>query len=153
MKRTIRRRLIGPSLALGLLAGGCTAGYQNSGPPLPDGGMSAPPANLEGSAPPPPVALGGGRDGVYSGIAVPLNTGGGVCIDNRPVGNFRVQGTSVRWAGFRGRIDGNGLQMVNGNTWVIGRFDDNQFSGQISVYGRRGTPGCSYAVTLNKTGM
>jgi hypothetical protein len=41
--------------------------------------------------------------------------------------------------------------MVNGNTWVFGRFSGTRFDGQISTMGRSG-PGCSFIMTLQKTG-
>jgi hypothetical protein len=42
--------------------------------------------------------------------------------------------------------------MVDGNTWVTGQFADGHFTGQITMSGRFGSPGCSYSVTLNNTG-
>jgi len=68
------------------------------------------------------------------------------------VEDFRVRGNSVRWGLFRGRTENNGVQMVNGNTWVTGQFGDGRFTGQITMSGRFGAPGCSYAVTLANTG-
>jgi hypothetical protein len=97
--------------------------------------------------------MGGDRNGTYSGTADVLTTGGGVCITNRTVSGFHVHGDSVRWGRFRGRITSrDSLQMVNGNTWVIGRFFGTRFEGQISVMGPLGSPGCSYILTLERTG-
>ncbi|MFO1026035.1 MAG: hypothetical protein U1E70_12665 [Acetobacteraceae bacterium] len=116
------------------------------------GGLAAPPSNLDPDLPGTLPALAGPRDGVYSGVAVPLNTGGGVCIDSQTIDGFRVMGDRVRWGAFRGRIRGDNLQMVQGNTWVFGQFEGNRFSGQITMEGRLGSIGCTFMVTLAKTG-
>src|SRR4051812_40239278 len=161
-------RCLGIAASLGLMNTACTAVYRDGGPPAvtfdtpfgpsqanpvnqppPGGSLAAPPANIEGGQPAPTARS---RNGIYSGTAVPLDTGGGLCINNQRVDDFRVEGNSVRWGGFRGTIENNGLQMVNGNTWVIGQFGDGRFTGQIITSGRFGAPGCSYAVTLASTG-
>jgi hypothetical protein len=116
------------------------------------GGLAAPPGNLDPAFPGQMPSMGGPRDGVYSGVAVPLDTGGGVCITTQPIDGFRVTGDQVRWGLFRGRINGNNLQMVQGSTWVMGQFDGNRFGGQITTYGRRGSMGCTFQVSLTKTG-
>ncbi len=83
---------------------------------------------------------------------MPLNTGGGVCIANQTIRDFKVTGNSVRWGRFRGTIAAdNGLQMVNGNTWVFGQFVGNRFDGQISTSTRANGPGCSFMMTLERT--
>src|SRR5262245_55554933 len=69
-------------------------------PPGPDG-LAAPPPGLQNLPPQAPFAV-GDRSGTYAGTAVPLVTGGGICIDNRPVSDFRVRGNSVRYGGYRG---------------------------------------------------
>ena len=145
--------------------GACTAVMEPGNPPMivvnPIGsrmptqiGSAAPPANLDPNPDMPGVmpALGGPRDGVYSGIAVPMDTAGGLCITSQPVDGFQVTGDRVRWDNIRGRIRGDNLQMVQGNTWVIGQFDENRFSGQIIMYGPRQTLGCTFALRLTKTG-
>jgi hypothetical protein len=104
----------------------------------------------QGGAPGP--ALSPGRSGVYSGVAYPLDTAGGLCITNKRITGFEVRGNKVRWGGFRGTIDGSGLQMVYGNTWFFGQFEGDVFQGQISSSGPRGGPGCTFSVQLAKTG-
>jgi hypothetical protein len=118
------------------------------GPAMP-GGAVAPPPGLENSPPPPRNPL--SWEGDYTGIAVPLDTGGGICISNQQVGNFRVRRNAVRYGGFRGRIapDG-GLQMVYGQDWIIGQFEGAAFHGQLDLNGRFGAPGCTYMLTLNR---
>ncbi len=159
------------NLAIGLLATACTTISQNGGPPTvikstpfgstvisqggqpvsPGSSLASPPANL-GSDSPAPIP-GGGRDGSYSGTAVPLNTGGGVCIQNQTISDFDVKGDTVRWGRFRGRIQNDGLQMVHGDTWVFGQFEGNRFNGQISSSRPRGGGlGCSFMMTLERTG-
>jgi hypothetical protein len=116
------------------------------------GSLAAPPSNLDPDLPGTLPAMTGPRDGIYSGVAVPLNTGGGVCITNQPIDGFRVTGDQVRWGQFRGRIRGDALQMVQGNTWVFGQFEGNRFNGQITMSGRFQSPGCTFMLTLAKTG-
>jgi hypothetical protein len=119
------------------------------------------PAMPDGLAPPPP-GLGASpsvpltpvnRDGNYAGTAVPLDTGGGICISNQQVGNFRVRRNTVRYGGFSGRIapDG-GLQMVYGQDWIIGQFEGATFHGQLDLNGRFGAPGCTYMLSLDRVG-
>ncbi len=115
------------------------------------GGLAAPPNSLDPDLPGVLPAMPGGRDGIYSGVAVPLDTAGGQCINNVTIDNFRVSGDQVRWTSFRGRIRGDALQMVQGNTWFMGQFDGNRFNGQISQQLRFG-PGCTFMVALAKTG-
>jgi hypothetical protein len=115
----------------------------------PGGTLAAPPAGLD---PNPPTAAGGDKSGIYSGIAVPLNTGGGLCISNQTISGFKVNGNSVRWGRFRGTIAAdNGLQMVNGNTWVFGQFVGGRFDGQMSTSTRVSGPGCSFRMSLERT--
>jgi hypothetical protein len=116
------------------------------------GGLAAPPAGLDPDLPGQLPVMPGGRDGIYSGVAVPLNTGGGLCITNQPIDGFRVTGDRVRWGSFRGRIRGDALQMVQGNTWVMGQFEGNRFNGQITQQSLVAGPGCTFMVALAKTG-
>jgi hypothetical protein len=120
--------------------------------PAMPGGAVAPPPGLE-NAPPsnpvPPVR----RDGTYVGTAVPLDTGGGLCIATHQVSGFHVQGNSVRFGGFRGTIDANnGLQMVSRRDWIAGQFDGDTFRGQMDVTGRFDAPGCTFMMTLQRAG-
>ena len=167
LSRTLRVLAAGVVLAA---AAACTTIIPPGGPPtvirstpfgstivsqggaLGGGGLSTPPGNLDPDMPGTLPALEGGRDGIYSGVAVPLDTGGGICITNQPIDGFRVAGDRVQWGQFRGRIRGDGLQMVQGNTWVFGQFDGNRFNGQITMSGRRMTPGCTFMLALAKTG-
>jgi hypothetical protein len=155
------------SLGVGLWVAACTTIIPASGPPTviyntpfgstsvspsgsrPGDNLAIPPTGLMPTLPPP---VGGNRNGTYSGTAVPLNTGGGLCITNQTVKRFHVHGNSVRWGRFHGTIaPDNGLQMVNGNTWVFGQFVGTRFDGQISTSNWSG-PGCSWIVTLERTG-
>nr|WP_294546778.1 hypothetical protein [uncultured Rhodopila sp.] len=172
--RSIRQRRPGCQFALsagiGLLAAACTTVIPSSGPPTvirstpfgsqvvsgnqpvvqPGGTLAAPPAGLEPNRP--PAAAVGDRSGIYGGTAVPLNTGGGLCIANQTISGFKVDGNSVRWGRFRGTIAAdNGLQMVNGNTSVFGRFVGDRFEGQMSTTRRASGPGCSFMMSLERT--
>src|SRR5689334_24143913 len=121
--------------------------------PSPDmpGGLVAPPPGLANSLPPP--AQSANRNGTYSGTAVPLDTGGGICVSNQQVGNFRVRGNSVRYGGFRGRIQPDGgLQMVYGQNWIIGQFEGATFHGQLDLNARFNEQGCTYMLSLQRTG-
>ncbi|HET6185136.1 MAG TPA: hypothetical protein VFA03_16285 [Acetobacteraceae bacterium] len=133
---------------------GCTAIYQGTAPPVvavsnPFGAplvLNRPP----GPPPPPPAA---DLNGAYSGTAFVLDTGGGVCVQNRPVRDFLVHDHRVRWLGFRGRIAPDGeLQMVYGTTWVYGQFVGDRFQGQISFMGGRNFEGnCTYIMELRRS--
>jgi hypothetical protein len=123
--------------------------YQPS-PAMP-GGLVGPPPGLNGQ-PPPPVRR-GDLSGTYAGTAVPLNTGGGLCIQNQRVGGFRVRGNSVRYGGFRGTIaPGGSVQMVYGQDWIFGQFEGATFRGQLDLRGRFGAPGCTYQFSLERVG-
>jgi hypothetical protein len=90
---------------------------------------------------------------MYAGTAVPLDTGGGACLYDQQVGNFRVRGNSVRYGGFRGTIAADGgLQMVSAQDWIIGQFEGPAFHGQLDLYGRFGAPGCTYMLSLQRVG-
>jgi hypothetical protein len=153
MAATSCRRAVSVSFGIGLLATGCTEVFKNGGPPsviynTPFGSTPISPGNQPWPAQDlqaPATSI--NRDGVYSGIAVPLDTGGGICIKIQPVSDFRVRGNSVQWGKFQGRIENNGLQMVFGNTWVYGQVVGDRFDGQITTSGRFGAPGCSYMMT------
>ncbi len=138
---------------IGLLLASCTMQMKQT----PSGGMAVthlqvrqpglPPMTIQPSQPaaPPqssaqssasvtPLSL----NGVYSGIASPLGTGGGNCLADQKVTNFRVSGNSVRWGGFRGTIDRNGgVQIAYGGNWLFGQFIGTQFSGVLQ---RTGNP-------------
>ena len=139
----------------------------NAPAPAMPGGLAAPPPGLEssslpgsppGSLPGPPpgspiAARGGTRDGSYTGTAAVLDTGGGLCTDPREVTGFVVRGNSARFGGFRGSITSNGgLQMFYGQDWITGQFEGATFQGRLNVMGRFGAPGCSYMLTLARTG-
>jgi hypothetical protein len=42
--------------------------------------------------------------------------------------------------------------MVHGNTWVFGQFVGGRFDGQISNSGRMNGPGCSFMMSLERSG-
>jgi hypothetical protein len=123
-------------------AAGQTPIYTPPGSPAPSGQMAAPPAP-------------GDRSGTYAGTAVPLDTGGGMCITNQKVSGFIVRGRSVRYQSYRGTLDANGgVQMVAGQNWIVGQFEGPVFSGQLDTTerGRSMGRGCSYLLTLQRTG-
>jgi hypothetical protein len=154
---------IAASLSASIFLAGCTGGpavlvdtptgvtpiYTPS--PVMPGGPAGPPPGLDGS--PPPLLQPVNRDGTYAGTAVPLDTGGGLCVDSRRVGDFRVRGNRARYGGFSGRIapDG-GLQMAYGRDWIIGQFEGTAFHGQLDLNGRFGEPGCTYMLSLGRVG-
>ena len=149
-------RTLGAILGCGLLTVGCTAISRDGGPPALIYSTPFGSSQIYPSVPPPvqtPPVTPAERSGTYSGTAVPLDTAGGRCISNKAVRGFRVRGNKVRWGGFRGTIaPDNGLQMIYGRTWVIGQFVGQTFQGQISTdTGIRG-PGCSFVMTLERTG-
>jgi len=124
----------------------------NSPAPVPPGGaLAAPPPNLMPTLPAPAQVV--SRDGIYSGTAEVLSTNGGSCTSGMDVSNFRVHGNSVRFGQFRGTIapDG-GLQMVFRGTWIIGQFEGATFRGQVDNRGGRNSAGCTFILTLDRTG-
>lgn len=152
--------------SLGLVTTACTADHGNRSPSTADydwpfeqsqgqSDTQSPPAGSALAANPDdsrPVPAQGSWDGVYSGSAFPVNTGGGICIRKERISDFRVEGDSVRWRAFRGRIRNNNLRMVHGNTWIIGQFTGDRFNGQVIMSGRFGAPQCTFAMTLDRTG-
>lgn len=117
--------------------------------PAMPGGLIAPPPS---TTPPVPTEM-VSRSGWYNGTAFPLETGGGLCINTLTVSNFHVRGNGVQFGRFRGTIDANnGLQMVNGNQWIIGQFEGATFHGQLDVPRGWNAPGCTYMLTLQRTG-
>src|SRR5215472_18045169 len=118
---------------------------------MPGGGVGPPPGmqaavampGQQGTPPVPGQMV--SRSGSYAGTAVPLDTGGGVCLATKTVHNFFVRGDSVRYGGFHGTIDGNGgLQMVFADRWIIGQFDGTTFRGQFELAGGFNFSGCTY---------
>ncbi len=165
-----RARAIGAVLGAALL-GACTAVYQGAGPPTvmlsspfgpptvvsgggaaampPGGSLAIPPPNLMPPAPQQLAAV--DRSGTYGGTATVMDSGGGVCLQNQTVRNFRVQGNRVRWGGFHGTIaPDKGLQMVYGTTWIYGQFVGDAFQGQLSQWGDFNNPGCTYVMELHR---
>jgi hypothetical protein len=94
------------------------------------------------------------HNGVYTGTAEPLDTGGGVCIRTRTVTGFRVRGNSVRFGGFCGRIAADGgLQMTYSRQWIIGRFDGADFRGHLYLPGPpESASDCTYQLRLQRMG-
>ena len=138
-----------PTVILDTAAGPAT--LLSSTPSMPGGSVGLPPGlkNTAPSNPTQPLS----RDGTYVGTAVPLDTGGGLCIVTQQVSGFHVQGNSVRFGGFRGTIDtNNGLQMVSRRDWIVGQFEGDTFHGQMDATGRLNTPGCTYMMTFQRAG-
>lgn len=106
-------------------------------------------ANPDGNRPAPTQ---GSQDGVYSGTAFPVNTGGGLCTTTERISDFRVEGGSVRWRSFRGRITNDRLRMVHGNTWITGQFTGDRFNGQIIKSHPSATRKCTFTMTLERAG-
>jgi hypothetical protein len=146
----------GPSSVTLNTAGGETPIH---GPPagLP-GGLATPSQSGQPGAPTTSVPT--DFSGTYAGTAVPLNTGGGLCIMTRKVSGFTVRGRSVRFGAFRGTIDANnGVQMSRGQQWIVGQFEGAIFYGQLDLTpqgtarrGRSAPRGCSYILNLERVG-
>jgi hypothetical protein len=121
--------------------------------PSPDmpGGLAAPPPGLEPTLVVPSQSA--NRSGSYTGTASPLDTGGGLCIDTQKVSGFHVRGNSVRFGGFRGTIAADdGLQMVYGSQWIVGQFEGAAFHGHLDAPDHFGAPGCTYMLSLERSG-
>ena len=121
-------------------------------PGMPGGAIGAPPG-MDNPAQAQAPAFNGDRSGNYAGTAVPLDTGGGICINTERVINFRVHGNRASFGRFRGTIDANGgLQMPNGQDWIVGQFDGASFHGQLDLNarGRFGGEGCTYMLSLER---
>jgi len=118
------------------------------------GSLAAPPQIEQ-----PTASLATDRSGTYAGTAVPLDTGGGMCIKTRTVSGFTVRGKSVRFGSFRGTLDANGgVQMFAGQHWIVGQFEGAVFAGQLDMTqsglgrGGFGARGCSYLLNLQRIG-
>jgi len=166
-RKQSRQAVVGRLYAACLLLAGCSGqmpkvvldtpmGTMPVNTPPPPGmplGQVGPPPGLDNPSPAGsrPQATGGDRSGNYAGTAVPLETGGGICIDTKQVTNFRVHGNRVRFGRFRGTIapDG-GLQMPDGQDWIVGQFEGATFHGQLDLYGRFGGPACTYMFSLER---
>ncbi len=110
----------------------------------------APPRTL-GEAPPPPpsgpVEL--PPSGLYAGHGQSLNNPGGRCRSTIVVRNWRVNGDSVRFGPFTGRIQPDGtLRMRAGGRTIMGRFDGVRFTGRKFAP----HPACRYALTVEPVG-
>ena len=140
----------GPSVTLNTAAGQRPIYTPTAGRP---GSLAAPPQSMQPAS---PVASGSAdRNGTYAGTAVPLDTGGGLCITNRKVSGFTVRGKSVRFGAFHGTIDANnGVQMFAGQQWIVGQFEGPNFYGQLDMTShgnlRTAARGCSYVLNLQR---
>jgi hypothetical protein len=115
----------------------------------PGGSLAMPPPGIDGTLPTPAGTV--GRNGTYAGYADVMSTGGGMCLNDRTVTNFNVQGNTVDFGEFHGTIYPNGgLQMVNGNTWITGGFQGATFRGQITA---GGPMGCTFSLELERVGV
>lgn len=123
----------------------------NSTGPVMPGGLVTPPLGMEPAMPPPSLPV--SREGRYAGTADVLSTGGGLCTDVLKVTGFSVQGNSARFGGYRGTIAADGgVQMVYGQSWLVGQFEGATFRGHLDLPGRFGAPGCTYMLNLERTG-
>ncbi|MBV8702170.1 MAG: hypothetical protein JO118_00530 [Acetobacteraceae bacterium] len=103
----------------------------------------------EASPPPPsgPVEL--PPSGLYAGQGRSLNNPGGRCRPTIAVRDWRVDGNSVRFGRFAGRIQPDGtLRMHAGEQVIVGRFDGPRFTGRSSAP----PPACRYALTVEPIG-
>jgi hypothetical protein len=173
--RRARSASVRPHLNLLLAAVGCIAlAGCSGGPPSVTLNTAAgqtpifrPPEGLPGGPPTPPqsgqpaaptASAPTDFSGTYAGTAVPLDTGGGLCITTRNVSGFTVRGRSVRFGAFRGTIDANnGVQMFRGQQWIVGQFEGAIFYGQLDLTpqgsrGRFAARGCSYILNLERVG-
>lgn len=163
MRRRVKTHLVAATLMLC----GCTAQSWHWRPGVVlDTGMGALPLNqpasamLEGVQAPPsgpwaaPVpAQPVNRDGYYAGTGVVLSPDGGLCIRPMTITGFVVRGNAVEFDRSQGTISANGgLQMAANGNWIIGSFDGAAFRGELLVDGPRGRPGCTYILTLARTG-
>jgi hypothetical protein len=142
-----------PSVTLNTAAGQTPIFRPPAGPP---GGLATPPQSGQPAAP--TASAPTDLSGTYAGTAVPLDTGGGLCIMTRNVSGFTVRGRSVRFGAFRGTIDANnGVQMFRGQQWIVGQFEGAIFYGQLDLTrqgsrGRSAARGCSYILNLERVG-
>jgi hypothetical protein len=110
---------------------GTTPIYTAPPPGMPLGQVGSPPG-LDSPLPGQAQATGSDRSGNYAGTAVPLETGGGVCIETERVTNFRVRGNRVSFGRFHGTISSDGgLQMPDGQDWIVGQFAGATFRGRF----------------------
>jgi hypothetical protein len=144
-----------PSVTLNTAAGQTPINTPSAGRP---GGLATSPQSGAPAAPAPSGPI--DRSGTYAGTAVPLDTGGGLCVTTRKVSGFTVRGKSVRFGSFRGTIDANnGVQMFAGQQWIVGQFEGAIFSGQLDMTAqgtsrrdRSAARGCSYVLNLERVG-
>jgi hypothetical protein len=114
----------------------------------PGGSLAALPPGLAAGTLPTPA--GEVRAGTYAGYADVLSTGGGLCLTDQAITNFKVHGNKVQFGEMSGTIATDGaLQMVFGNTWIVGRFYGETFRGQI-ISG--GPMGCTFVLELDRVG-
>jgi hypothetical protein len=110
--------------------------------------LATPPPGFGGRLPAPAGKV--VRNGTYAGYADVLSTGGGMCLNDQPVGNFKVYGDKVQFGEMNGTIaPGGTLQMVFGNTWIVGGFHGTTFRGQIIA---GGPAGCTFTLELDRVG-
>lgn len=145
---TVQTGLPGPNVMINTPGGGLVP-LNAPGPVMP-GGPVSPPPGLEPMSP--AAAQTVSRDGIYAGSMEALSTAGGICANQVKVNGFKVHGNSVRFGDFRGTIDPDGgLQMVFRGNWIIGEFAGASFHGHVQGAGV-GQPGCTFILTLNRTG-
>ena len=114
-------------------------------------------AAFGGNPTPGAIASGGAtdtRDGVYVGTADVLVNGGYRCRTPMSISNFRVDGDTVRFGGFRGTIaaDGSVPQTVFRGMWFTGRFDGPNFVGHVNAFDDSTTllNACTFAISVTR---
>lgn len=111
--------------------------------PIAEPSLTIPP---RGTLPTPANTM--GRNGTYAGYADVLATGGGLCLNDKTVANFKVHGNQAQLGEMKGTIAPNGyLQMVYGDVWVTGAFQGPTFRGQMTA---GGPAGCTFALELDR---
>ena len=88
-------------------------------------------------------------DGHYVGTVLSLNRGAAFCPQRLNVREFRVAGGELRWGVFRGRVAADrSVQVTYRGEWLTGRFDGNDFRGEVDQFSRRRSESCRYVLDL-----
>lgn len=148
MTQLLRRT---PALAAAVALAACTQVYTYlpGGPPELAAVYTTLPVEGTQPLPRPAPSTAYGHDGVYAGVAQALNSAGAQCAEFHRPANFRVEGRAVRFGPFRGTIGPEGgLQMIYGQSTVVGHFEGDAFRGVITFH----VPPCRYAMLLRRTG-
>jgi len=83
---------------------------------------------------PEPLVTTGPFDGVYTGTAVVKANTNFACGEQIPLGGFRVDGNTIRFGGFRGKVEPDGSASLSfGRNQMNGRFTGNTFHGEVTL--------------------